>query len=765
MVKLGGFFYKVYLKMEKKFIYLGNLPSQCTENEIYELFSKFGRIKRIKLFCETFQEVSYPVGYAMVEFHDKSSYNDCINLKNQIQFKESLIHVHENIPDTRFGLSIFVFFTDDNISREKLLENFENIRPSDVRVKNRLCHDRLGFAIIEFPTSEAREMALKFDCEEFPFSIVAPSQNLLDLTFAGSSNQSLSYTPDRLFVQTNELSDRFLDLEVVHRSTPYRVNQFLAAAHSIRIRYLLYSNSSLSRIETRIKIEGDFSPISYFLLGQEIEITRENSKFLFLMAADLQIPKLIEDTSGFVYIQLTPEGALEIVHLLGTVEIAEGPHLNYMAANIDKLRTFKEFQELPVQILATVFKSKYLSPLDPHVFNEWLLSFVRQKPDERVKLIQFINFSSLSRQLSVELITDQTINVNFLRLPLLELLRKGLVSKSSEEKERIDCRQKPDKPEFGVFAMLCERCSGNPHDYGQVRVSSNTTLPKIIEPGWTDWWSTPNDPLSWVLFDFKKHKVVPSGYTLKTMFADVKLPYLRSWCVEGSNDEIHWDLLSEQRNSNTTLDTHKSRTWPIDTQNEYRLIRLKQIDKNGSNNFCMFLHGIELFGKIDDVDLRYESDKEWYGIFDHLTKKSRMNPAEKGEIEIRSSCDPKFLIEQNWSGCWRSPKVANSFVIIEFLTMEINLISYSLRTHYGPAHIRSWDVDVSKDGETWYTVDSRSERNEYKEPYESHHWTCMTPQPDPMKFVRFTMTGPSTRNEHIFWLSHIELFGDIFRRA
>ena len=96
--------------------------------------------------------------------------------------------------------------------------------------------------------------------------------------------------------------------------------------------------------------------------------------------------------------------------------------------------------------------------------------------------------------------------------------------------------------------------------------------------------------------------------------------------------------------------------------------------------------------------------------------------------------------------------------------MEIILVSYSLKTHYGPAHIRSWDVEVSKDGNIWYTVDSRKDRNEYNEPYATHYWTCTTPQPDPMKYVKITMTGPSNRGEHIFWLSHIELFGDIFRK-
>ena len=366
----------------------------------------------------------------------------------------------------------------------------------------------------------------------------------------------------------------------------------------------------------------------------------------------------------------------------------------------------------------------------------------------------------------MSLLKTDTVNVNVIRAPLLEMMKTGLIQHEGT-KEVIECRHRPDRPDHGVFSMFCERCSGNPQDFNMVKVTSNSTLHKIIEPGWNEWWSTPNESGSWIEFDFCKYKICPSNYTLKTMFADVKLPYMRSWRIEGSNDETHWDLLSEQRNSNTTTEARQWHTWDVISDKEYRFIRLTQTDRNGSGNYCLFIHGIEFFGHISgegtDVDVRHENGKDWRGIFDYLTQKCRMNPAEKHEIEIKSSCDPKFLLDKTWQGCWRSPKVPNSWVMIELVNTEIILISYSLKTHYGPAHIRSWDVEVSKDKEVWYKVDSRVNRDEYKQPYTSLHWMCTSPQPDPMKYIRFTMTGPSTRNENIFWLSNIELFGDIFR--
>ena len=752
--------------MNQNIVYLGNVLSQCSEKDIYQLFIKFGKIKRIKLFCETFQGVNYPVGFALIEFIDRVGYEECLKNKQHIQFQNSLIHVHETKPDTKFGVSVFVFFNDDKVNRESLLEFFENVRPVDVRIKNAIGATSLGFAIIEFPTTDAKEIALGL-APQAPFTIIAPSQKCIELSYSGIPEQTIAFSPDRTPFINNPMYERFYDLEIIHNGTTYKVNSFLASAFSSRIHHLVLSNACLNRVEMRINEPGDFLLIVNVLFGQQIEITEENAYFLFLMAADLGIEFLMNATSGFILSKMTPEGALHLTYQLGDILLSDGPHIRYMAANNEAMRSLNEFQDLPIPILGAIFHNQLFNPGSIDVYCDWLISFVTKKPEERMRLLQFIKFDEKSKRHVLRLFKNNLVNVNIIRTPLLEMMKNGLTAPPEGQKEVIECRHRPDRPDYGVFAMFCERCSGNPQDFNMVKVTSNTTLPKIIEPGWTEWWSTPNESGSWIEFDLKSYKLIPSCYTLKTMFADVKLPYMRSWRIEGSNDEVHWDLLSEQRNSNTTTEQKQWHTWDVITDKEYRYIKLTQIDRNGSGNYCLFIHGIEFFGRLIgetvNTDLRHENGKDWKGVFDFLTQKCRGNPAEKGEIEIKSSCDPKYLIDKTWQGCWRSPKVPNSWVMIEFINTEIILSSYSLRTHYGPAHIRSWDVEVSKDKETWYTVDSRVNRDEYKQPYTSLHWICTAPQPDPMKYVRFTMTGPSSRNENIFWLSNIELFGDLFR--
>lgn len=755
--------------MSSNTVYLGNVLSQCKEDDLYQLFVQFGQIKRIQIFCETFQGNDYPVGYALIEYQNSSGYQECIDNKQQIQYKTTLLHIHHQKPDTKFGLCIFIFFNDEKITREFLLEYFENFRPTDARVKNEVEANRLGFAIVEFPTNDSKEIALSF-ANDAPFTIVAPSQQLIDLSYDGSSSRIMRFKPDPSPFINNTKFKRFFDLEIMHNFIPFAVNRFLASAFSSRVHHLLLSNSILTRIETRIEAEGDFELIASVLTGQQIEVTKENAYFVFLMACDLGIEFLIQAASEFILATMTPERTIELASTLTKIGQFNGPHIQFMASNFDKMRNMREFEALPIGVIAAVLHHPQLKITDMEVFCNWLTTFIFKDPTERMRLLQFIKFDTQSRTIVKNLLENEAVNINLIRTPLLRMLHTGLSQRQASEVEIIDCRQKMDKPDDGVFKMMYDRCSGNPVDFNMVKITSNSTLHNIIENDWTQWWSTPSEQGSWIEFDFKTFKLLPTRYTLKTIVADVKLPYMKSWRIDGSDDEIHWDVLDEQRNSNTGNESKAFHTWEIVSSRSYRYIRLTQTDKNGSDNHCLFIHGIEFFGTLTGENMKevraYDPSRsnDWDGIFSFLKQRcNNINPVKKGVIDIKSSCDPKFLLGQNWSGCWRSPKEPRSWVQIELVNTELILTSYSLKTHYGPAYIKSWDVEVSKDGKTWFTVDSKVNRDEYKEPWANIHWACTQPQPDPMKFIKFTMTGPSSRDENIFWLSHIELFGDIFR--
>ena len=746
-------------------VYIGNVLSSCTEQDMYKIFCQFGLIKRIKIFCEIFRDVKYPIGYAIIEFADNSGARSCKTTSKYVSFHDCLFHIHQQKPETRFASSIFIFFSSDTITREFLMEYFANLRPSGVTVKSPIAYDRLGFAIVEFPSVELRDLAFSL-AEEAPFQIVAPSPDIIDMWGTNHSTNEISFCPDMQSLLDSSLYRTFFDLEVIHCETPYRVNRFMACCYSKRINQLVLSNALLDRVESRLNVEGPFELVASSLLGQKIEIQPDNAEFVFLMAADFGMDELMKAASGIIYARMTPMAAMSLYQQLEHISLSDGPHIQYMAAHVDEMRTHSEFTSAPVELLSAVFHNKWFHTEKPEMFCEWLLGFVKQKQEERMKLLQFMIVESMTGKAAIDLVQDQSININLIRTPLLRFLQHGVQVKDGEY-EIIDCHQQQERPSLGIFATLCERCNGNPQDFGMVKVTCNTTVEHVIEPGWKDYWSTPSIPNSWICFDMKKYEIKPSAYSIRSMAADTKLPYLMSWRLEGSKDNMKWDVLDEQRQSALKPELRQWRPYPIDTVEQYRYLKLTQIDKNASGNFCMFLYGLEFFGELPNQkeNIKYEEGKEFAGVFAYITKCEQGNPASKGKIDITTSSDPKYLLDYRWEGCWRSPKKEDSYVLIDMMDWRVTFDRYSLRSHYGPSYIQSWKVEVAGDDEKYILVDQKTNREEYKLPNQTLCWTCTQPYPDPVRYIKFTITGPTKHGEVIFWLTNIELFGNLFRPA
>lgn len=52
-----------------------------------------------------------------------------------------------------------------------------------------------------------------------------------------------------------------------------------------------------------------------------------------------------------------------------------------------------------------------------------------------------------------------------------------------------------------------------------------------------------NEYNQWICFDFKEYKIIPTNYTIKSDYSTCNL---KSWFIEGSNDNMNWEILDEQ---------------------------------------------------------------------------------------------------------------------------------------------------------------------------------------------------------------------------
>jgi hypothetical protein len=118
-----------------------------------------------------------------------------------------------------------------------------------------------------------------------------------------------------------------------------------------------------------------------------------------------------------------------------------------------------------------------------------------------------------------------------------------------------------------------------------IRASDNLSNPvqNLLSFDNSVWWNSGEKIGSFLIINFKNHKVKPTAYLLRS--ADKLFP--QGWILEGSNDLINWSLLDKQLNQSCFLQPFQSCCFNCDSHGFFSFLRLKQIQrtKNESNWF------------------------------------------------------------------------------------------------------------------------------------------------------------------------------------
>lgn len=107
-------------------------------------------------------------------------------------------------------------------------------------------------------------------------------------------------------------------------------------------------------------------------------------------------------------------------------------------------------------------------------------------------------------------------------------------------------------------------------------------------------------PNQFIMFDFKNHPVVPKSYSIRSSHWGKDLSHLKSWVLEGSNNEIKWIKLDEQKNNSYLNGSNHTHNFSINNPNNqsYRYLKLVQTGLNWRNRNYLKLNCIEFFGDI-----------------------------------------------------------------------------------------------------------------------------------------------------------------------
>lgn len=83
-----------------KKIFVGNLPSDVTEEEVQTLFSEFGKVRSLKLAMDVFTRKCKGFGFIEMEGHEMRAAIAGLNGKN---LRGNMLRVNEEQPKKGFG--------------------------------------------------------------------------------------------------------------------------------------------------------------------------------------------------------------------------------------------------------------------------------------------------------------------------------------------------------------------------------------------------------------------------------------------------------------------------------------------------------------------------------------------------------------------------------------------------------------------------------------------------------------------------------------
>ncbi|KAK8843598.1 hypothetical protein M9Y10_024657 [Tritrichomonas musculus] len=108
-----------------------------------------------------------------------------------------------------------------------------------------------------------------------------------------------------------------------------------------------------------------------------------------------------------------------------------------------------------------------------------------------------------------------------------------------------------------------------------------------------------NIPNSWICFEFKENKVVPTHYQIMPCCSP-NYSNPKSWVIEGSNDDINWELLDERINCSDLNYPYKPKIFNISNpnKNEFRFIRMRLTGPTWYDSNYFIFCSFELYGKM-----------------------------------------------------------------------------------------------------------------------------------------------------------------------
>ena len=363
--------------------------------------------------------------------------------------------------------------------------------------------------------------------------------------------------------------------------------------------------------------------------GTAFEVTESNLGSLFEIADELENTELTSKLLDLTEIDnITVEDALFF--------LAMPKHRSIFGSRVQDMRTFvaSHFFELPneklakldLETLSSILSDPQLKLQDEDSLYDFVssqmkidLSFARLLEYVRPEYLTIPRIEDLSTFIEQNLLNDISPGI------WKQISRRLILTPSMTfAEERVSSRRFLEKtfdyisprPLDGVIAHLTREFGGNVHDEGIVEITSsgmynNATHyhPKHAADLEEDsiYYST-NIQDTWICYNFKDRRISPTHYTIRSNSDGGRgvngWHNLKSWVIEGSNDQKTWDIL-DQRENNNDLDRRNAiytfQISPEKCKQSYQYLRLRVTGPNhcsAGTYYILTIASLEYFGRL-----------------------------------------------------------------------------------------------------------------------------------------------------------------------
>ena len=395
----------------------------------------------------------------------------------------------------------------------------------------------------------------------------------------------------------------------------YHTSFIFADLLSPKISKIHYSDPTMSTYLINTETKGDFNRFINLQNFKELNLNENDLPFFSEIIQELE-------TDSFNIEIPTPKLTIDNIfeqfnkHFLSPLFYSKQyeSEIDFISSNFPEiLKQHKQnLSNLPIEVLQDIFQNNNLQ-LDTE---DELLEFINEvykQGTETSILYSYVYFSnveinSIDTFLNIFNICDLTSEVwnsisNRLRREIVKneelkvkRYRKGQKSKSKDKK----------REEFLSFPYLNREFEGILNSFksnidSEVKPTSSSSFdgtPSYILSDDTSYLGTSNKPNSWVCFEFVKRRIIPTHYTIRSIYYSSY--HLRSWIVEGSEDGREWEKLDEQKDCSLLNGANIVHTFPVSNneEHEFKFIRISTSGKNWGNTDALYMSRIEFYGQI-----------------------------------------------------------------------------------------------------------------------------------------------------------------------